>query len=33
MHYSVFNQGRKKHDGSLLLIGVNALLKIGRAHV
>lgn len=27
MHYSVFNQGRKKHDGSLLLIGVNALLS------
>ena len=23
MHYSVFNRGRKKHDGSLPPIGVN----------
>ena len=26
MYYSVFDQGRKKHDGSLPLIGVNTFL-------
>jgi len=26
MYYSVFNQGRKKHEGSLPLIGVNTFL-------
>jgi methylmalonyl-CoA mutase len=26
MYYSVFDQDRKKHDGSLPLIGVNTLL-------
>lgn len=27
MHYSVFNQGCKKRDGSLPLIGVNTFLS------
>ena len=33
MYYSVFDQGRKKHDGSLPLIGVNTFLpKDDRRH-
>jgi len=31
MHYSVFNKDRKKHDGSLPLVGVNTFLSASSA--